>query len=452
MKIFHSLGHVLGGTLLIAATTIGVGMLALPVATGPSGFLPSITIYIMCWLFMLCTGLLFLEVCMWMPKDANLITMADKLLGRFGRMACWLIYLFLFVTVMIAHVVGGGNVLNEITHGALPSWAAITIYVLIFSPIVYLGTHSVDRLNLILFSGVIVSYLLFIFVSYNHVDLSLLTYTNWSKAWLALPVLFTAFTYQVIIPTLVTYMERNVKKIRLAILFGTSIPLVVYLIWELLILGIVPIEGPHGLIEASAKGLSAVAPLKEFVGSSALYSIGKSFAFFTLTTSYIALALAYLDFLADGLKIKKQGLRKVFLCCLIFVPPTIIGISYPHIFLKSLGYAGGFSCAILFGLFPPLMAWIGRYVMRYDGKRQLLWRQADAARSHPIRRRRGRLRNRTNGLKYLCKIILVRYRIFYSIATRGICGTVTDFSFFSTLNCIVCRTQSGSAWLRQARY
>ncbi|MBS0654040.1 MAG: tyrosine transporter, partial [Verrucomicrobia bacterium] len=111
------MGHVLGGTLLIAGTTIGVGMLALPVATGEGGFLPAITIYILCWLFMLCTGLLLLEVCTWMPKDSNLITMAHRLLGPIGKDVCWVVYLFLFVTVMIAHVVGGGSVLSEITNG-----------------------------------------------------------------------------------------------------------------------------------------------------------------------------------------------------------------------------------------------------------------------------------------------------------------------------------------------
>ena len=36
MKLFHSFGEVLSGALLIAGTTIGVGMLALPVATGPA--------------------------------------------------------------------------------------------------------------------------------------------------------------------------------------------------------------------------------------------------------------------------------------------------------------------------------------------------------------------------------------------------------------------------------
>ena len=373
MHLFRSAGHVLGGTLLIAGTTIGVGMLALPIATGPSGFIPSITIYFLCWLFMLCTGLLLLEVCMWLPKDSNLISMAGTLLGPVGKMVCWIVYLFLFATVMIAHVVGGGDILSEITKGALSVPVATLLYVVIFSPVVYLGTHSVDRLNLGLMAGVIGSYVLFIFVSAKHVNFELLKYQNWSKAWLAIPILFTAFTYQVIIPTLVTYMERNVKKIRIAIFLGTSIPLVVYLVWQVLILGIIPIDGPAGLIEAKRLGQNAVMPLKKLVGDDNIFAIGKAFAFFTMTTSYIALALAYLDFLADGLKVKKVGLRKVGLCLAIFIPPTIIALTYPHVFITALSYAGGFSCAILFGLFPPLMAWVGRYHKGYGLKNKQLF-------------------------------------------------------------------------------
>lgn len=371
MHIFHSMGHVLGGTLLIAGTTIGVGMLALPVATGEAGFLPAIAIYILCWLFMLCTGLLLLEVCSWMPKDSNLITMAQRLLGPIGKDVCWVVYLFLFVTVMIAHVVGGGAVLGEITNGKLPEWASMIVYVIVFSPVVYFGTKWVDRLNLTLISGVAISYFLFIAVSYDHVDVSLLKRSDWSKAWLALPVLFTAFTFQVIIPTLMTYMNRDVKKVRMTIIMGTTIPLLVYLVWEFLILGIIPAEGPNGLIVAAQKGWNAVMPLKELVGSPVVFGIGKAFAFFTMTTSYIALALAYLDFLADGLKVQKKGFKKVLLCLAVFVPPTLVALTYPHIFITALSYAGGFSCAILFGLFPPLMVWVGRYIKKYDKNPQI---------------------------------------------------------------------------------
>jgi tyrosine-specific transport protein len=362
MRIFPSLGHVLGGSFLIAGTTIGVGMLALPVATGEAGFVPSIAIYFLCWLFMLCTGLLLLEVCQWMPKDSNLITMAHKLFGPWGKGLCWIVYLFLFVTVMIAHVAGGGDVLSQLSGGSLSRWVSALVYVVMFSPVVYLGTKSVDRLNLILMSGVVITYLLFIGFSYDHVNFSLLRRGEWSKAWLAIPVLFTAFTYQVIIPTLMTYMDRNVKKVRLSIILGTTIPLAVYLIWEMLMLGIIPL---NDLTEASVLGQTAIWPLQKIVGRATIFNIGKAFAFFTLTTSYIALSLAYLDFLADGLKVKKKGIRKIFLCFLVFLPPTVIALTYPHIFLKALSYAGGYSCAILFGLFPPIMVWIGRYVKKY---------------------------------------------------------------------------------------
>jgi tyrosine-specific transport protein len=370
MRIIHSLGHVVGGTLLIAGTAIGVGMLAMPVATGPGGFVPSVVIYLICWVFMLCTGLLLLEVSLWMPKDTSFISMADKILGPIGRHIFWVVYLFLFVTVMIAHAAGGGSVLLDITGWNIPVWAAILLYSAVLAPVIYLGAHSVDRLNMFLISGVIICYFAFIFISSEHLNFNLLTYSNWGKAWMALPVLFTAFTYQVIIPTLMTYMNRDVKKIRLAIFLGSSIPLLIYLIWEMLILGIIPSEGPNGLIEAGQKGQNAIGPLKELVPQ--VFQIGKYFAFFALTTSFIPLALSFFDFLADGLKWEKKGSKRIFLCAAVFGVPMLIAIAYPDIFLVALGYAGGISCAFLFGLMPPVLAWVGRYIKLYPQERHQL--------------------------------------------------------------------------------
>lgn len=96
MHIVRTFGHLVGGTLLVTGTSIGVGMLALPVATAKGGFFPSLLIYLVCWVFMLCTGLLILEACIWMPKNANLITLSSRLLGKWGKFFCWVLYLFLF--------------------------------------------------------------------------------------------------------------------------------------------------------------------------------------------------------------------------------------------------------------------------------------------------------------------------------------------------------------------
>ena len=69
-------GHVFGGALLVCGTSVGAGMLALPIATASGGFFPSVLIFFLCYLFMMATGLLFMEIALKMPKDSNIISIA----------------------------------------------------------------------------------------------------------------------------------------------------------------------------------------------------------------------------------------------------------------------------------------------------------------------------------------------------------------------------------------
>ncbi len=366
MHIVHTFGHLFGAILLIAGTSIGVGMLALPVATAAGGFLPSLIVYSVCWLFMLTTGLLILEACIWMPSEANLITLSAKLLGRWGKACCWVLYLFLFTCLMIAHISGGGSVVEQISNNTIPYSLGLIFYTLAFAPAVYLGTLWVDRLNIILMAGIAIAYLAFIYTSISHIQPSLLLRIDFPKAWLALPVVFTAFGYQSLIPTLMTYLNRNVKKMRLAIIFGTSIPFAIYLVWQFLILGIIPLEGSGGLAQALKQGENAVEPLGKLASSTSLHQVGQAFAFFALTTSFIGISIAYVDFLADGCKIQKKGIKKLGLCAIVFVLPMIISLINPQIFLESLSYAGGIGVALLLGAMPVLMVWSGRYFHGYS--------------------------------------------------------------------------------------
>jgi tyrosine-specific transport protein len=372
MHIVHTFGHLVGGTLLVAGTSIGVGMLALPVATASSGFIPSLFIYLICWLFMLCTGLLILEACIWMPKGANLITLTSRLLGKWGKVSCWILYLFLFSCLMIAHIAGGGGVVSDLSHGAMPTWLGTIVYVLLFSPVVYFGALWVDRFNLALIAGVVVTYLIFVSSSVSYVNPTLLSRMDWGRVWWALPIIFTAFGYQSLIPTLFNYMNRNVSKVRIAIILGTTIPLVIYVIWEFLILGIVPLEGEGGLAAAHKLGQSAVNPLGNYIHNPTLLTIGRAFAFFAMTTSYLGISVAFVDFLIDGLKLPKKATSKAMICAVIFLIPMIITLINPHLFISALGIAGGFGVALLLGAMPILMVWAGRYYQGHSLMHQQL--------------------------------------------------------------------------------
>lgn len=362
---------VLIGVLLVAGTSIGGGMLALPILTSVTGFIPSLCIYLLCWLFMASTGLLFLEITQWMHREANIVSMAQRTLGRPGKIVAWILYLFLFYSLNIAYIVESGKTVVEFANGQMADWMGPIIFLILFAPCIAISTALAGRINLILMAGLILSYICFVVLGIRYINPQLLISANWLQAPRALPIAFTSFAFQGIIPTLASYLQYDVHKGRKAILIGSFIPLIAYTIWQTLIMGIVPIDGANGLAEALQNDLNAIQAIKYFVNNEYIYAIGQSFAFFALITSFLGVTLGLRDFLADGLNIKKTIYGRMCLLSLIFIPPLLVAIIYPNIFLTMLEYAGGIGCALLLGLLPIIMVWRGRYHLHMKEKQQL---------------------------------------------------------------------------------
>jgi len=178
-------------------------------------------------------------------------------------------------------------------------------------------------------------------------------------------MLVTTFGYQVIIPTLRTYLNSDHKKLRLAILIGSLIPLTIYLIWEFLILGIIPVKGDPSLTAIFHSGQPQVGlthALQQLLHIKWIALTFRGFSAFAIATSFLGVSLSLFDFLRDGLH--KQGKKsRLPLVLLTFAPPLFFALAYPKGFILALEYAGVFV-AILLILYPALMAWSGRYVLR----------------------------------------------------------------------------------------
>src|SRR5690242_3859221 len=107
---------VIGGALLIVGTSIGGGMLALPIATAQSGFLGALLLLFGAWIIMTFGALLILEVNLWFPQDSNLISMVRHTLGRGAEIIAWVCYLLLFYCLLAAYIDGGADVFSLILH------------------------------------------------------------------------------------------------------------------------------------------------------------------------------------------------------------------------------------------------------------------------------------------------------------------------------------------------
>lgn len=358
-------GSVAGATLLITGCCIGAGMLGLPVMTAVTGFVPSLTMFLVSWLFMTATALLLLEVNLWFKDDVSIISMAGRTLGRAGKLAGWLCFSFLFYALGVAYIAGSGelisNFLQETTGLTVPYWTGSLVVSCLFGVFVYLGTKSVDLFNRVLMAGLIVSYILLVIFGAPYVNTENLRHKDWTTASLVLPVMIISFGFHNLIPSLTTYLNRDAKRLRLAIICGSAIPLCVYLVWEWLILGLVPIQGKDSFLEILEEGNMATELLKKAAGTLWVVDLAEYFAFFAILTSFLGNSLSFVDFLADGLKIKKDHIGKFWLCLLVILPPFLMAQIYPRIFLTALNYAGAFGAVILFGVLPALMVWSGRY-------------------------------------------------------------------------------------------
>jgi len=356
---------IVGGVLLVVGTTIGAGMLALPVSTGSSGFIPSSLLFLFYWVFMTYTAFLMLEVTLWVGEGNNLVTMAKVTLGRWGQVASWIVYLFLLYSLNTAYIAGSApivlGVIQTFFKTTLPEWVGFIPLMVIFGFCVYKGTKLVDQVNRVLMFGLVIAYAVMVVFLTPHVDSKLLMHVDWRYVLLGVSVVATSFGFHIIIPSLVSYLDRDLVKLKKVLWIGSIIPLVIYLSWELLALGIIPVEGEHGIIQGHANGSNGAYLLSTLLGQSSLALLATFFAFFAIVTSFLGVSLSLFDFLADGLKIEKNRSGRILLYCMTFLPPLVITLIDPQVFLTALEYAGAFGVITLLGLFPALMVWSGRY-------------------------------------------------------------------------------------------
>jgi tyrosine-specific transport protein len=358
----------LGSILLIVGTTIGGGMLALPIATSQAGFVNSSLLLFGCWLVMTASAFLILEINLWLPEHSNMISMVKATLGKSAEVVAWVTYLLLFYSLLAAYIAGGGDFLKNLaalTHVNVPGWLASLLFASVLGYVVCLGIRSVDIVNRSLMFVKLGTFVLLVAFIMPHVSTTYFQEGEFHYLTASITVALTSFGFATIVPNLRSYFQNDIKKLHLAILIGSFIPLVCYILWDAAIMGVIPAEGEDGLIAMLHSNRSTsdfVNSLSALLNRDTVTAFARIFTSICLATSFLGVALGLSHFLADGLGLARVKSIKndIIVFGATFVPPIIIVIFYPGIFISALGYAGIY-CTILLILLPSLMAWSGRY-------------------------------------------------------------------------------------------
>ncbi len=355
----------IGGILLIVGTSIGAGMLALPVANAAAGFWTSSFFLLVCWAFMTFGAFFILEVNLYLPRGKHMVSMADATLGKPGLVVTWLSYLFLLYSLLSAYISGGADVLDGLLARLnihAPSWMLAIVFTCSFGFVVYRGIWHVDLFNRGLMFAKLVVYALLVILIAPQINWHYLQGGETLKIVEALMILMTSFGFAIIVPNLRDYFDDDIRTLRKVVLIGSLIPLLCYFLWDAVIIGTIPSQGSNGLnaLMHSDHTTSLLAVnLTHIVNNSLISSLFNVFTSICMLTAFLGVSLCLISFLGDGLNIIQKGKQGFSLFLLTFLPPLLIVLYYPGAYIHALGYAG-YLCVILLLFLPALMSYVGR--------------------------------------------------------------------------------------------
>lgn len=372
-----SFPRILNASLLIAGTCIGGGMLALPIATSPLGFFPTLLAMLICCILMTITGFLYLEATLWMKENAHMNTLSNTLLAPFWKFVCWATYLFICYASLVAYTSGGGKevsfVLNEFLNFPKDDLLGMIFFLAFFGIVLALGNQLVQRVNTAMFFSMIFAYIMLISTSGHKINPEFIARQEWNSHFIfAFPLMLTTFSFPGIVPTIVPYLDRNPNAIKSAILLGTTITFIVYFLWLLIVFGSVPHLGEHSLTAALQCNLPATECLHYALQNPYISITAQFFAFFALSTSFIGISLSLFDFLGDSFPQSiNPAVKKIMFCLMILVPSFMFALWFERAFITALELSGGIGDAIISGIIPALMVWNGRYLLSKKGAYQV---------------------------------------------------------------------------------
>lgn len=351
----------LGGSMIIAGTAIGAGMLANPTATSGVWFLGSVAVLLYVWLAMCLSGLLLLEASTHFPLGASFHTMVSRLLGRRWNLISGFTIAFVLYSLTYAYIYVGGGLTQQslaLLHIEVPRPAAASVFLLLLAACVSYSTHWVGRASTVLIGAMLVVFLLATTGLISEAKSSVLFNQEgelwyWRYAWLALPVCLASFGFHGNVPGLRQYYQGQTRPVALSIIIGSVLALVVYFLWQLAIQGNLPRSQFAPVIAADGDVTALLGALSQHLNTAGLRQLLESFAFMAIISSFLGVTLGLFDYIRDLFGFSNQLKGRLATACITFVPPWLAYLFMPTGFVKVMGYVG--LMAAVWAVLVPVM-------------------------------------------------------------------------------------------------
>jgi len=316
----------------LVGSIVGVGIFGIPYVISQVGFLPGIFYLFLLGSVSLLLHLLFSEVILRTKKDYRLPGYANFYLGN------WAKYVVLFSTIvgisssLICYIIAGGEFLSTIFKGDFLVFAILFWFFLSIG--IILGLKSISQFELLMFFLFILTLGTIFFVSLDYIRVENFSGFHPEKAFLPYGVILFAMSGTTAIPPLRRILRNKENELKKAIIIGTLIPLIFYIIFTFSVVGVC----------GSSTSPEAIKGLVEKIGDDFVL-VGAVFGVMTISTSFLVLGIYLRDCLICDLGIKRF-LATVF----VIVVPLLALVLGVKAFVPLMAFIG-----IVFGAFEDVI-------------------------------------------------------------------------------------------------
>lgn len=330
-------GLLIAAIATLTGTIIGAGFLGIPYVAAKSGFLTGAIHIIALGLIMLLINLYLGEIALRTKGFHQLPGYAKKYFGKTGAVLMFFSMIFGIYTAVIAYLLGEGQSLSFIFFGTIKYALAFSIaFFALISFLVYRGIETLKKgetIGLIAVLSIIALIIIFFAPQVNMQNLSYAA--NPATIFFPYGVVLFAFLAFSVLPELERELKGNEHLMKKAIIIGSVIPIILYLLFTAVVVGFAGNATPE-------------------IATMALGKLPTLLAVFTMFTACFALSTALKNMYIYDLKFKK--INAWLLAC--FVPLIVfLAITRYHLmgFVKLLGLSGSVAGGVA-GIVIAVMA------------------------------------------------------------------------------------------------
>jgi len=267
----------LHATAILIGTIIGVGVFGVPYVAAQSGFIIALIYLIGLGIIAILVHLFYGEIILKTKSRHRLVGYAEKYLGQWGRRIATISSILGRYGALLAYIIVSGQFLKALFGNSSFNWSLI--FFAFGALLVFLGLKIIAKVELfmvlLLFFAIII---IFIFGA-PKIDFNNLLSLDSSNLFLPYGVILFALGGLTAIPEMAELVKSK-KRLKSAIALGTLIPVILFIIFMLVVVGVTGINTtPEALIG-----------LQQILGPKVML-IGLIFGVLALITSFLTIGL-----------------------------------------------------------------------------------------------------------------------------------------------------------------